>query len=289
VLAASHTHLGILLEDLGKPDQAETEHRAALAIREKLVVDSPAVPIYRHDLATSHQNLGAVLRQVGKPDQSETQYRAAIAIRQKLATDGTPDSKNALELGGTLCNLGNLVKDFGRPNEALAWYDQAVTILAALVQKEPNHVMARQFLCNSHWGRASSLGKLERHGEAVKDWEKALALSTGSSRTVHQHRLMLSRAAAGQIDLAMKDADQLARIDSRDVIYDCACVYALAHARSKDDKHAARAIELLRQAVSRGFRDADHVKNDTDFDSLRQRDDFKKVVAELEEKEMSGR
>ena len=44
------------------------------------------------------------------------------------------------------------------------------------------------------------------------------------------------------------------------------------------------ALKLLRDAVSRGYKDVVHVKKDTDLDPLRQRDDFQKLVAELEGK-----
>jgi hypothetical protein len=38
----------------------------------------------------------------------------------------------------------------------------------------------------------------------------------------------------------------------------------------------------LNQAVSAGYKDAAHIKEDHDLDSLRARDDFKRLVAELE-------
>jgi hypothetical protein len=43
-------------------------------------------------------------------------------------------------------------------------------------------------------------------------------------------------------------------------------------------------MKLLRDAVSKGYKDVAHVKKDTDLDPLRQRDDFRELVAELEEK-----
>jgi hypothetical protein len=42
------------------------------------------------------------------------------------------------------------------------------------------------------------------------------------------------------------------------------------------------AMKLLRDAVGKGFKDAAHMKKDTDLDPLREREDFKKLVAELE-------
>ena len=44
------------------------------------------------------------------------------------------------------------------------------------------------------------------------------------------------------------------------------------------------AMKLLRDAVSKGYKHVAHLKKDTDLDPLRQRDDFQKLVAELEGK-----
>jgi hypothetical protein len=97
-------------------------------------------------------------------------------------------------------------------------------------------------------------------------------------------RLMMSRAGTEEFEPALKEADQLARSDSGLMVYGCACAYALAHARTKDDKYAARAVELLRQAVAKGYRDVADMKKRPDFDSLRARDDFRQLLAELETK-----
>ena len=59
----------------------------------------------------------------------------------------------------------------------------------------------------------------------------------------------------------------------------------LADSADTREKHAARAVELLRQAVGKGFKDVKHMKTDRDLDALRQRDDFRRLVRELEEKQ----
>jgi hypothetical protein len=46
--------------------------------------------------------------------------------------------------------------------------------------------------------------------------------------------------------------------------------------------YAARALDLLRQAVARGYKDAALMKKDPDLDPLRQRDDYRKLLAEVE-------
>lgn len=44
------------------------------------------------------------------------------------------------------------------------------------------------------------------------------------------------------------------------------------------------AMKLLRNAVSTGYRDEAHMKKDTDLDPLRGRQDFQKLIAELQGK-----
>ena len=41
------------------------------------------------------------------------------------------------------------------------------------------------------------------------------------------------------------------------------------------------AMKLLREAVSKGYKDVPHMKKDSDPDPLRQREDFRQLVAEL--------
>jgi len=74
-------------------------------------------------------------------------------------------------------------------------------------------------------------------------------------------------------------------------LYDAVCVLALAAGRPDEaggslskEECARRAMALLQQAVARGYKDAEHLKKDDDLKALRQRDDFKKLVAELETK-----
>src|SRR5262249_47387906 len=69
------------------------------------------------------------------------------------------------------------------------------------------------------------------------------------------------------------------------LVYQGACVYALASAAVKEPKlresHAVRAMELLRRA-SGGF-DVDDLKNDSDLKPVRGRADFQKLLRELGE------
>ena len=81
-------------------------------------------------------------------------------------------------------------------------------------------------------------------------------------------------------------------------LYNLGCVYALfapalgknlenaqaAERQKRADEYASRALDVLRQAVSKGFGNLPLMQTDHDLDGLRSRDDFKKLVAELEQK-----
>ena len=61
---------------------------------------------------------------------------------------------------------------------------------------------------------------------------------------------------------------------------------SLASAKIADKKqeHADREMELLQKAVKAGWKKAEHTARDTDLDPLRAREDFKKLLSDLERK-----
>jgi hypothetical protein len=61
------------------------------------------------------------------------------------------------------------------------------------------------------------------------------------------------------------------------------CVRVEKNAR-RAQFYADRAMATLKAAVAKGYKNLAQMKKDTDLDPLRQRDDFKKLMAELEAK-----
>jgi hypothetical protein len=53
-------------------------------------------------------------------------------------------------------------------------------------------------------------------------------------------------------------------------------------AEIETQKYLDEAMELLRGAVTNGFKNAEHLKKDISFDQLRGRADFQRLLAELE-------
>src|SRR5207302_4528713 len=62
-----------------------------------------------------------------------------------------------------------------------------------------------------------------------------------------------------------------------DDLYNAACTFASAAAHADAptaERHAARAVAVLRQAFARGFHDTPRMLKDVDLDPLRQRADY---------------
>ena len=98
----------------------------------------------------------------------------------------------------------------------------------------------------------------------------------------------ISLLQAGKVPEAVAEVAELTTYPSWNASqwYNFACVYSLASAKIADKKkqYTDRAIELLEQAVRAGWNDAKHTAKDPDLDPLHDRDDFKKLLAEMEKK-----
>jgi tetratricopeptide (TPR) repeat protein len=181
-----------------------------------------------------------------------------------------------------------MVRDNGRPGESLVWFEKAIRTLTAIREQDRQLGLAQRFLRNSHAGRATSYDRLHKYAEALEDWDKAVELSPPQEQPGVRASRATTRVNAGQVAEAVADVAELTKTATWDAgqWYDFACVYALASGKSADKKkeYADRAMDLLRQAVKAGWNDAAHMQKDTDLDPLRGREDFRKLLAELEKK-----
>src|SRR5262249_43128789 len=189
-------------------------------------------------------------------------------------------------LGRNYSNFGALVRDEGHPADSLPWFDLAIRTLTPVYEQDRRHVNAKEYLRTSHWSRALAYDQLKKHAEAAKDWDKAIELSPEPEQPECRARRVNSRLHAGQVVEAVAEAEELTKAWkwSADQWYGFACVYAVASGQvdAKKEEYADRAMELLRQAVKAGFKDAAHLRKGTVLDPLRGREDFKKLLAELE-------
>jgi tetratricopeptide (TPR) repeat protein len=175
--------------------------------------------------------------------------------------------------------------------EALEDFNRFVGLVPPL-QPMPNNFISWE---DGHIARAKALNRLGRHARTLEDLEKALDLPHPigfDANRIQAHRAV-TLAHLGEHRKALATAEALAKSKdlASDSLFELGRLYAVASAKAAGDlqakdRHAARAVELLRQAHARGFfkqrTRVEHLMRDDDFDGVRQRADYRKLIAELE-------
>jgi serine/threonine protein kinase len=287
-LAHCFQDLGEVQRRLGNRVASKEQHIQALIIREKLVAEFPAVPDYRRELANSHHSLGIILASLEDRVSAQEQYRKAITILEDLAA-GNPDvASYQIKLGRIYWNLGIVIRERGESTESLVWFDKSIAMLESVHRSDASDVSIGQYLRNSYSSRAMSYDELMRYTESEKDWGMAIDLSPPYEQLEYRRRLVMSRHKAGQVVEAVAGAAELTRTSTWNAgqWYDFARIYAVASNKvaEKKQEYSDRAIVLLQKAVQAGFNNAAQVKKDTDLNPLRDRKDFKTLMADLEAK-----
>jgi tetratricopeptide (TPR) repeat protein len=285
-LARTHNNLGNLSNELGRRSEARREYETARDVQQKLADAYPDVPEYQQELARTHNGLGAVLHNLGRPDEARREYETARELQRLLVNAYPSVPAYQDELGLSYRNFGYLVRDEGKPADSLQWFDLAIRTLKPVHEREPRDVWTKESLRDSLLGRAVAYSQLQKFAEASADFDKAIELSPPIEQGRVRAERAISHVQAGQVAEAIAEVAALTKSDEwrADAWYGFACVYAVASGKIADKKqeYADRAMELLYRAVKAGWKDAAHMAKDTDLDALREREDFKKLLSELQ-------
>jgi tetratricopeptide (TPR) repeat protein len=310
-LAYSHNNRGTLLSQMGRLQEADKEWNLALSIRRQLAADFPSRPEFRHELASTHRDRGDLLRDMGRFQEAEKEYDQAVSILKQLAANFPTRLEFRQDLAGSHNNRALLLGPTGRHQEAEKDFDQALSIYKQLAADFPNKpdlhselagTCVNLALLHQQQGNGATAKRLlleggPHHLAALK----ANPRHPDYRQFYHNHLIVLTEVHAGLLE--QEDAVRTAET-RRDLgwnvsadAYNAArflslCVPIVAKhdkldARQRQEAaqfYADAAMKLLRDAVSKGYKDAPNMKKDTALDPLRQREDFQKLVAELEGK-----
>jgi serine/threonine-protein kinase len=287
-LAANHGSLAALYQHTDRPREAEAAFQKALAFQRQLAEQHPAVPFFRSEEAGTLNNLALLYADTGRLSEAEAAYDKVRALLQELTDQHPSVTRYAAHLGAVLGNLGNLASDTDRPQAALDFYARAIATLEDLLRRVEHDASARRFLRNAYRARAETLMRLGQPAEATPDVERALVLDQGPDLSETRLLQASNWAHLGEHAKAAAAVEEILKPGhlGGDLLCEAACVYgrsaAAVGAGSLAERYAARAVELLRQAVAKGYKDAAYVKKNADLDSLRQREDYRKLLADLE-------
>ncbi len=297
-LASTLLNLGALLSP--RPDEA-AKARAyfveALALCEAIVKDRPEVPEYQWSLGLACTSLGAELWHGKEYPKAIALHERAVKILEGLVKQHDEEGEYRVTLAGATLNLGHALRDDGQVVQALACFGRAIAQAQELLKRAPEQPEGRDLLRKAHLGRAEALVKQRRYRDALGDFALALERTRpGDDDHVNIRALRASALAkAGDHGRAVQEVDDLLRAPGAkgDLLYNLACVCGLAAKSAQEageaklaERYAVKAVELLLRAKLKGlFRDGamvEHMKGDEDLASLRQREDYKRFLAELE-------
>jgi serine/threonine protein kinase len=286
-----HNNLGAALNDQGKLSEAEAEYRTALQYHKQLVADFPGRPAFRQSLARAHNNLGNLLLKHRKYAEAETEQLQAIDVGRQLVTEGLLLPRSALEFGAFCINFAQTLTDSTRTAESLDWYGQGIETLTPIMRRQPTVIENRNYLRNGLRGRAVALAKLQRHAEALADWDRALELADDATRRPFR---VMRVASMARVDPArtVAEVESILREEqlTTEGIYRITCALCVASTGLADtadrERVAHRVVDYLGRLQAKGFfangANAERLKSDAELGAVRDRDDFKKLVGDVE-------
>jgi tetratricopeptide (TPR) repeat protein len=284
-LAAQQLRM-LIVNQLGGRAEMEECHRRAVRFLDRATASGGAGIL--PERAELHNHLGVQLRSWGKRSEAETQFRRSRAVYEQFAA--TPDAPYEAKVGlcGTCCNLGILLYDDGKYEESIQLMDDAIIRLRGLSRPDRPDPLIRSFLRNCYLSRVLAYRNLNRHDKAAVDCAAVIEFSPPNEKPLYTMLKIEEYTKCGRAVEVIADVEEMLRSPNLTYsrVYVFAGVYSTASVKSPDKKvgYANRAIELLQRAVNAGLGDVAHIKANADLDPIRGREEFKKLLADLEAK-----
>jgi serine/threonine protein kinase/tetratricopeptide (TPR) repeat protein len=310
-LGDAYGGLGIALAELNREQEAESAFSRGLEIRRRLVDDFPGVPEYRLKLAGDTQNLGFLLRREGKHAAALEPYRQALESRKAVVAKAGPLPRYRQQLATSYHDLASVQIVTGQPKDAESAWRAALEIwqqLAADFPRDPDYqeglagsLTNLAKLHNRRGEFASAAALLEKAGTHHQAALDARPKDRGFRETYRDHLVAVGQTRLGTADhaAAAASAAELARFgyEPAQDAYSAACLLgrcvtlagkhaALSEAKRKalSASYVQEALALLRRAAAHGYKDVARMKKEPDLEPLRERSEFRKLLAEMEGK-----
>jgi serine/threonine protein kinase/WD40 repeat protein len=262
VVVAYH-NLAFQLSRAGRSAEAERWYNTTLAAGDRLARDHPATADgtrFRFRRGNTLNNLGILLARAGDGAGAATRFREAAAIRVRL-TDEVPDNAAyASDAGRSLEWLGIGLRDLGRLDESAQQLREALRRQRAALGMRPKDAVIRELCCNHQANLALTLLRTGRHADAADAARELPRLSPDDPAVL----LCAARLLARCVRRAERNPGSPLAL-------------GLVLARGYGDE----AVALARAAVAKGLVDARSCLSEADFDPLRDRDEFRRLLDEV--------
>jgi eukaryotic-like serine/threonine-protein kinase len=308
-LAKTYRALGFMLHRMVRPEMATARYQQALDILNKLVHEYP-VTEYQVLLATTQMNLGTVYLTKGWFDKGELALKESQRVYGRLVQgrqDALPEHRQSLARSHAI--LGMAYRGQGQTEKADAEQQQAVDIFEKLAKEHPDVLEYAYDVGRCYIELGLTANRARRPDAAIARFDKAIAilrdvLDKGyGSAWNHLLFAQIDRATAqacrGDHAQATTEVESITRKEevSSHHLYDLACTYSQAAAAAERDnklslaergrlkaRYANRAMDLLQRAIAQGWQNPELLRTDPDMEPMRAREDFRKLLADLEAK-----
>jgi eukaryotic-like serine/threonine-protein kinase len=248
-LGRAHYELGMLQGEQGHLQQAQDEIAKALEIQEELLAKQPKLAAVRLQLAKSHISLGIAFSGLTKNDKALAQYRLGVDLLEKMKPTAAAAPDVCEELARGHENLAELQTALKNPMEADKSWGRLLTLRQQLVKAFPESLDKNVDLAVTHSLFAARYQKTGNKADAMPHWKDAAVLYARAMRL-----------AGNNVSLAPERRKAL----------------------QKD--FGDNALGALQRAVEDGFAKVDQLKTAPEFELLRQRPEFQRLVNELQAK-----
>jgi tetratricopeptide (TPR) repeat protein len=212
-------------------------------------------------LSDVYTTLGFVMANSQRLAQAEKPFRRALELRKGLAEEFPKDAERVSYYGAALHNVGWSLEAKGQKAEAVALYRQAIERQRAAFDTAPQHPMHRKYLASHYHNLLKTQLELGKHREAA---QTAIALPALLPENGPEH-LRATHAFLRCMELAKKDTGE-------------------PDGAQLAEAYADKAMTMLREAVTNGYHNVTEMKTAPWLGSLRSRDDFQNLLAEVEKK-----
>jgi serine/threonine protein kinase/tetratricopeptide (TPR) repeat protein len=236
--------------------EAERTFRQAIRLGEKLMADFPGRADCRGDVARSYIGLALSLSALGRGAEADRARYQAVALLKQLTAEFPTEGRNWYDLGSVHAQMRQ--------------WDDAIRCFDAAVAAWPKY-----------WDTWSYRGQVyANRGQ----WDKAVADQTAALRLSPDSwwpswRRAQAYGVLNEWDKALEDVTRA--IELKITLPEAWVLKAAAHAQRDEPEQA---VAELRQAVAKGYRDAGRLKSRGDLAGLREREDFRRLVKDLEAK-----
>jgi len=270
-LAGALNSLALDQDAKGNRKEALQSHQEALALQDQIIQLQPEDPEAHVSISRTLNNVGVLLAKTGNPKDALAMYQRALhhAEIAYAKMPGVTSYGRSVAVG--LQNAAGILVAMGdKTQEPLDMYRRALEIRQRLARENPGAPGLLQEAYQVHFRLVNLLRQMGRLQEAAESDRQVQAFIEAIPTKTSGNWYDLACARARCSEWLADGTKELSDGEKRE-----------------REKLQAQAVQALQRAVNQGYSDVEHAKTDDDLKSLHDREDFKALIARMQQAEQA--